>query len=110
MQAWSSAGAVGFFCTEPAARSVSVTAICTAEGVDPDAIRTLARERFQVSIAGGLGPLAGRAFRIGHLGDLNAPMILGALAGVEATMLTLGVPFGRDGVQRAVEVLASSSA
>jgi alanine-glyoxylate transaminase / serine-glyoxylate transaminase / serine-pyruvate transaminase len=106
VQAWSVGGGVDFFCPTPAARSVSVTAIRTAPGVDPDAIRTRARERFQVSIAGGLGPLAGRAFRIGHLGDLNAPMILGALAGVEAAMLSLGVPFGRDGVQRAVEVLA----
>jgi alanine-glyoxylate transaminase/serine-glyoxylate transaminase/serine-pyruvate transaminase len=106
VQAWSGEGAVDFFCADPAARSVSVTAIKTAPGIDPDAIRTVARERFQVSIAGGLGPLAGRAFRIGHLGDLNAAMILGALAGVEAAMLSLGVPFGRDGVQRAVDFLA----
>lgn len=104
--AWAREGAVDFFCAVPEARSVSVTAIRTSAGVDPDAIRTLAREQFQVSIAGGLGPLAGRAFRIGHLGDLNAPMILGALAGVEATFLRLGVPFGRDGVAQAVAVLA----
>lgn len=75
--------------------------------MDPEAIRTRAREAYQVSIAGGLGPLAGRVFRIGHLGDLNAPMVLGALAGVEAAMLSLGVPFGRDGVRRAVDVLAA---
>lgn len=106
VQAWSREGALDFFCPVPGARSVSVTAIRTAPGVDPDLIRTTARERFQVSVAGGLGPLAGRVFRIGHLGDLNAPMILGALAGVEATLLHLGVPFGRDGVARAVEVLA----
>ena len=106
VQAWSREGAVGFFCEMPAARSVSVTAIKTVPGVDPDAIRTVARERFQVSIAGGLGPLAGRAFRIGHLGDLNPAMVLGALAGVEAAMLSLGVPFGRDGVQHAVDFLA----
>ena len=108
VQAWSVAGAVDFFCDVPAARSVSVTAIKTAPGIDPDALRTVARERFQVSVAGGLGPLAGRAFRIGHLGDLNAPMVLGALAGVEAAMLSLGIPFGRDGVQRAVDVLAQA--
>ena len=109
VQAWSSAGALDFFCTVPDARSVSVTTIRTASGVDPDALRSAARERFQVSVAGGLGPLAGRAFRIGHLGDLNAPMVLGALAGVEAAMLSLGIPFGRDGVQRAVEALARSA-
>ena len=109
VQAWSQGGGVDFFCPLPAARSVSVTAIKTAPGVDPDAIRTVARERFQVSVAGGLGPLAGRAFRIGHLGDLNAPMVLGSLAGVEAAMLSLGIPFGRDGVQRAVDVLAQAA-
>ena len=108
VQAWSQGGGVDFFCPLPAARSVSVTAIKTAPGVDPDAIRTVARERFQVSVAGGLGPLAGRAFRIGHLGDLNGAMVLGALGGVEAAMLSLGVPFGRDGVQRAVDVLAQA--
>lgn len=107
VQAWSREGALDFFCPVPAARSVSVTAVRAAPGIDPDAIRKRAREQFQVSIAGGLGPLAGRVFRIGHLGDLNAPMILGALAGVEAAMLSLGVPFGRDGVQRAVDVLAA---
>jgi alanine-glyoxylate transaminase/serine-glyoxylate transaminase/serine-pyruvate transaminase len=107
VEAWSREGAVGFFCTEPSARSVSVTAIRTAPGTDPDAIRRIARERFDVSIAGGLGPLAGRVFRIGHLGDVNAPMVLGALAGVEAAMTVLGVPYGRDGVAAAVARLAS---
>lgn len=106
VQAWSAGGGVGLFCDEPPARSVSVTAVRTASGVDPEAIRRVARERFQVSIAGGLGPLAGRVFRIGHLGDLNPAMVLGALGGVEAAMLSLGVPFGRDGVQRAVDYLA----
>lgn len=109
VQAWSAQGAVDFFCPLPAARSVSVTAIRTASGVDPDAIRRVARERFDVSIAGGLGPLAGRAFRIGHLGDVNAPMLLGALAGVEAAMTVLGVPYGRDGVAAAVARLASDT-
>lgn len=107
--AWSREGGVDFFCPEPAARSVSVTAIRTAPGVDPDAIRRVAREQFDVSIAGGLGPLAGRVFRIGHLGDVNAPMILGALAGVEAALTLLGVPYGRDGVAAAVARLASDT-
>jgi alanine-glyoxylate transaminase/serine-glyoxylate transaminase/serine-pyruvate transaminase len=66
----------------------------------------VARERFQVAIAGGLGPLSGRAFRIGHLGDCNPAMILGALGGVEAALLCLGVPIGEGGVSRAVRCLA----
>ncbi len=105
---WSELGTLSFFCDVPAARSVSVTTIRVAEGVDPEALRSIARERFQVSIAGGLGPLAGRAFRIGHLGDLNPAMILGALAGVEAAMTVKGIPFGAGGVQRAVEALSQA--
>jgi alanine-glyoxylate transaminase/serine-glyoxylate transaminase/serine-pyruvate transaminase len=76
------------------------------QGHDPEAMRDVARERFQVAVAGGLGPQSGKAFRIGHLGDLNPPMILGALAGVEAAMLVQGIPYGREGVQKAVACLA----
>ncbi|MBP6817228.1 MAG: aminotransferase, partial [Burkholderiaceae bacterium] len=61
---------------------------------------------FQVAIAGGLGPLAGRAFRIGHLGDCNPAMILGAIGGVEAALLTLGVAAGTGAMRRAVMSLA----
>ena len=103
---WSDAGSIGFFCTVPEARSTSVTTILTGPGVDPEALRTVARERFQVAIAGGLGALSGRAFRIGHLGDLNAAMILGCLAGVEAAMTVQRIPFGAGGVQCAVESLS----
>ncbi len=107
VEAWSEAGALQFFARVPEARSVSVTAVRVGDGIDPEAMRTVARERFQVSIAGGLGPLAGRAFRIGHLGDLNPAMILGCLAGVEAAMTVQRIPFGRDGTQRAVASLAA---
>jgi alanine-glyoxylate transaminase / serine-glyoxylate transaminase / serine-pyruvate transaminase len=113
VEAWSrpasGEGAIGFFCVEPAARSVSVTTLRTARGVDPDAIRRVARERFAVSVAGGLGPLAGRAFRIGHLGDLSVPMVLGALGGVQAALLSLGVPVGRDGVAAAIDFIACAA-
>ena len=106
VECWSSKEAVLFHCRVPAARSVSVTTIELRAGFDPEAMRTVARERFQVAVAGGLGPQTGKAFRIGHLGDLNAPMILGALAGVEAAMTVQGIPFGKDGVQQAVACLA----
>ncbi|MEP7100279.1 MAG: aminotransferase class V-fold PLP-dependent enzyme, partial [Burkholderiales bacterium] len=106
---WSEAGALSFFGQVPASRSVSVTTIAVASGVDPEAMRAIARERFQVAIAGGLGPLAGRAFRIGHLGDLNPAMILGALAGVEAAMSVQRIPFGRGGVECAVASLSAAN-
>ena len=104
---WSEAGALSFFGQLPASRSVSVTTVLVDASVDPEAMREVARERFEVAIAGGLGVLAGRAFRIGHLGDINAAMVLGALAGVEAAMTVQGVPFGRGGVEAAVARLAA---
>lgn len=103
---WRAGGAVDFFAREPAARSTSVTTITVAAGIDVERLRSVARERFQVGLAGGLGPLGGCAFRIGHLGDCNEAMILGAIAGVEAAFVTLGVPVGDGGTRRAVMSLA----
>jgi alanine-glyoxylate transaminase/serine-glyoxylate transaminase/serine-pyruvate transaminase len=108
VEGWREGGALDFFCREPARRAAAVTSIAVAPGaLDVDALRTLARERFQVSIAGGLGPLHGRAFRIGHLGDQNAANVLGALAGVQAALQVLGVPIG-EGVARAAARLAQA--
>ncbi|MDQ6685417.1 MAG: aminotransferase class V-fold PLP-dependent enzyme, partial [Pseudomonadota bacterium] len=104
---WGEAGPLTLFTREPAARSASVTAIEVGGGVDPEALRTVARERFQVSIAGGLGPLHGRVFRIGHLGDMNEAMLLGCIAGVEAALQALGVAHGRGGVEAAIDMLAN---
>jgi len=103
---WSEGGALSFFCQPPECRSFSVTTVAVSAGVDPEALRTVARERFQVSLSGGLGPLAGRVFRIGHMGDINAAMVLGALAGVEAALCAQGIAIGQGGVHRAVAHLA----
>ncbi|MES2785882.1 MAG: aminotransferase class V-fold PLP-dependent enzyme [Pseudomonadota bacterium] len=110
VEGWSEGGAMDFLAIEPATRSVSVTTIAMRSNIDIDidALRTVARERYQVAIAGGLGPMTGRAFRIGHLGDCNVAMILGAIGGVEAALRTQGIPVG-GGVQRAVEALARAT-
>jgi len=105
---WARRGAVRLFTKVAPARSVSVTAIEVGNGIDPEALRTVARERFQVAIAGGLGPLSGRVFRIGHLGDMNEAMILGCLAGVEAAMRVQRIAFESGGVDAAVEALAAT--
>ena len=104
VEGWRSAGAVDFFVPDPADRSVSVTTVLLPVGTDVDALRRVAREQFQVAFAGALGPLAGRAFRIGHLGDQNPASMLGCLAGVEGALLAQGIPLGRDGLARAVAV------
>lgn len=109
VEGWSEGGALSLFVREPAARSVSVTTVSVSAGIDPEALRSIAREQFQVAIAGGLGPLAGRTFRIGHLGDMNPAMILGCLAGVEAAMRVQGIPIGSGGVQHAVAALATAT-
>lgn len=102
---WARGGVLDFVARDPATRSAAVSAIAVAPGVDVDALRTLARERFQVAIAGGLGPLHGRAFRIGHLGDQSPAQILGALAGVQAALVAQGIAHG-DGVGPAIAALA----
>ena len=107
VECWSREGAVSLHCKVPAARSASVTTIDVKSGIDVEALRKVARERFQVAFAGALGPQQGRAFRIGHLGDINAAMVLGCLAGVEAALLVQGIPFGREGVQKAIDCLAA---
>ena len=107
---WATGRALHFFALLPECRSTSVTAITVGPGIDPELLRSLARERFDVAIAGGLGPLGGRVFRIGHLGDVNAPMILGCLAGVEAALRVMRVPIGDGALDAAIRVLVGASA
>ncbi len=107
VQCWSRAGQFGFFSQVAAARSVSVTAITVAPGIDVEALRTVARERFQVAFAGGLGPMTGRMFRIGHLGDINEAMIMGCLGGIEAAFAVQGIPF-ESGLAAAARSLSQS--
>ena len=105
--AWGEGGALRVFTRAVEARSASVTAIEVAPGIDPEALRSVARERFQVAVAGGLGPLHGRVFRIGHLGDMNEAMLLGCLAGVQAAMLAQGIACGPGGVDAAIASLVA---
>ncbi|HEY8565705.1 MAG TPA: aminotransferase class V-fold PLP-dependent enzyme [Beijerinckiaceae bacterium] len=110
VEVWAEAGALMLNAEVPQERAASVTTILTGEGVDPDRIRTHARERLGVAIAGGLGPMQGQAFRIGHLGDVNEPMILGCLGALELAFIELGIPHGAGGVRAAVEHLARERA
>ncbi len=107
---WSEAGALSFHAMDPASRANGVTAIHTAPGIDPDAMRRCARDTYSTALGAGLGDLEGRAFRIGHLGDLNEPMILGTLASVELAMRRSAIPFGRGGIEAAIESLALADA
>jgi alanine-glyoxylate transaminase/serine-glyoxylate transaminase/serine-pyruvate transaminase len=92
---------------DPNGQSNSVTAVLLPEGFDADKMRQICLDKFNVSLGGGLGPLKGRLFRIGHLGDLNEPMVLGALAAVEMALELADIPHGKGGVLAAMEYLAA---
>ncbi|WP_368418704.1 alanine--glyoxylate aminotransferase family protein [Rhodovarius sp.] len=98
---------VTLFCQNAERASDSVTAILVPEGHDADRVRATARNSFNVSLGAGLNKLAGRVFRIGHLGDLNEPMILGTLASVEMALKLNGVPHRPGGVAAAMESLTA---
>jgi alanine-glyoxylate transaminase/serine-glyoxylate transaminase/serine-pyruvate transaminase len=107
VRVWSANDGPQFFCADPARYSDSVTAILMPEGHNAEDVRRAAMGRYNVSLGGGLGKLGGRVFRIGHLGDLNEPMILGTLAAVEMSLRDAGVPHGKGGVAAAMEALAA---
>ncbi len=103
---WAGNNGPRLFCMTPGRFSNSVTAILMPEGTNADALRKTVRERFNVSLGGGLGKLSGTVFRIGHLGDLNEPMLLGALTAIEMALRIDGIPHGRGGVEAAMAFLA----
>lgn len=106
---WAKAGALEFNALDPEQRADSVTCVRLADGIDGNELVRVAREEFNVTIGGGVGEMWGRAFRIGHMGDLNASMVIAALGGVEASLRTLGVPVGSGALEAAVEQLVDSA-
>jgi len=94
-------------CRDPTAFSDSLTAVLVPEGFDADAVRAHILERFDLSLGNGLGRLAGRVFRIGHLGDFNDLMLMATLAGVEMGLAECGVPLAGSGVHAAMDYLTS---
>ena len=108
VQVWAGNNGPQLFCVTPSRYSDSVTAILMPDGCNADALRKTIRERFNVSLGGGLGKLGGKIFRIGHLGDLNEPMLLGALAAIEMGLRIEGIPHGRGGVDAAMAFLAEA--
>jgi alanine-glyoxylate transaminase/serine-glyoxylate transaminase/serine-pyruvate transaminase len=92
----------------PAEYSSTLTAVMMPDGADADALRQLILDRFDLSLGTGLGKLKGRAFRIGHLGDLNDLMLAGTLSGVEMGLAAAGVPHRSGGVTAALQYLVSA--
>jgi alanine-glyoxylate transaminase/serine-glyoxylate transaminase/serine-pyruvate transaminase len=110
VRAWSGNEGPQMFCVDPARRSDSVTAILMPEGYRTEAVRRTAVEQFNVSLGGGLGKLDGKVMRIGHLGDLNEPMVLGTLGAVELSLRLNRVPHGSGGLEAAMDYLTEQAA
>jgi len=94
----------------PAEYSGSLTAVLMPAGHDADRARKIILEHFDMSLGTGLGKLAGKVFRIGHLGDFNDLALMGTLAGCEMGLQLAGVPIKMDGVQAAMAYLAECHA
>ena len=102
---WGQAGTMELNAINPEQQADGVTTILLKEGVDGTKIRDVCRDEFQCALGGGLRNLSGKAFRIGHMGDMNEPMLYGALASVEATFAYLNVPYTPGGVTKAIDHL-----
>jgi alanine-glyoxylate transaminase/serine-glyoxylate transaminase/serine-pyruvate transaminase len=94
-------------CAVPEEYSSSLTALLMPSGHDADRLRTAILERFDMSLGMGLGRLAGKVFRVGHLGDFNDLTLMGTLAGVEMGLSLVGVPHRKGGAQAAMDFLVS---
>jgi alanine-glyoxylate transaminase/serine-glyoxylate transaminase/serine-pyruvate transaminase len=92
-------------CADEREHSGSLTAVMVPEGHDADKIRAVILDRYNMSLGAGLGKLAGRIFRIGHLGDFNDLMLAGTLAGVQMGLTAAGVPIDTTGINAALERL-----
>ncbi len=92
-------------CENPAEYSPVLTAVLMPPSHDADHYRKVALEKFNISLGSGLGKVAGKVFRIGHLGECNELTLLGALSGVEMGLAAAGVPHRSGGVQAAMAAL-----
>ncbi len=96
-------------CAVPEEYSNSLTAVMMPAGHDADVLRKTILEAYDMSLGTGLGKLAGKVFRIGHLGDFNDLMLAGTLAGVEMGLALASVPHKKGGVLAALDHLAESA-
>lgn len=106
IQVWSGGGAIEFGIRDPSARSNAVT---VALMDNPERLIDLCRDEYGVTIGGCIGDWQGTGFRLGHMGHVNAPMLLGALGVIESVLVALDIPIGASGCGAAARALAASS-
>ncbi len=105
---WAADGAMEFNIVEPAERADTVTTVLTDQGADSRRLLDYCNEKCGVVVGVGIGELNGKAFRIAHMGHVNAPMILGTLGALEVGLNALGIRHGKGGVQAAIDWLGQS--
>ena len=105
---WAEGQVLGFNIAEPSERSDTVTTVTMGNGYDPVALHRYCKEKCGVVLGVGIGELQGQAFRIAHMGHVNAPMILGTLGVIEVALKALDIPHGRGGAEAAIEWLGES--
>lgn len=98
---------MGFYVTDERERSNAVTTVMTG-AIDAEQISRVTREQAGVTLGVGIGDLAGPSFRIGHMGHVNAHMVLGVLGSVEAAMISLGHPPTASGVAAAAAAIGAA--
>lgn len=106
---WRGGGGLDFNIVEPAERADSVTTILMVDERDPQPLKDYCQQTCGVVLGTGIGALSGKAFRIAHMGHVNAPMILGTLSVVEMGLAATGIPHAKGGVQAAIDWLATSA-
>jgi alanine-glyoxylate transaminase/serine-glyoxylate transaminase/serine-pyruvate transaminase len=102
---WSEGQELSFNIAEAAERSNTVTTVLMGGKQDPAALYRYCKEHCGVILGAGIGDLTGKAFRIAHMGHVNAPMVLGTLGVIEVALAALKIPHGRGGVDAAVQWL-----
>ena len=103
--AWSEGQVLSFNIEAPTERADTVTTVRMGDGYDPARLQAYCKDKCGVVLGTGIGELSGRAFRIAHMGHVNAPMILGTLGVVEVGLAALGIPHGRGGTSAAIDWL-----
>lgn len=106
--AWSEGQVLSFNIETPAERANTVTTVRMGDGYDPTRLQTYCKDKCGVVLGTGIGDLSGRAFRIAHMGHVNAPMILGTLGVVETALRALGIPHGHGGTSAAIDWLGQN--
>jgi len=99
---WAEGQVLSFNIAEASERSNTVTTVLMADSHDPAALQRYCKEKCGVVLGVGIGELTGQAFRIAHMGHVNAPMILGTLGVIEVALQALGIPHGKGGVEAAI--------